>query len=85
MVDFGKGAVVPFPELMEELLELIAEDAEHFDCVEDVARALEIVKEGTSADRQLARFEAVKALGGTEQAALVAVVDGIIDDTMLMP
>ena len=85
MVDFGKGAVVPFPELMEELLELIAEDAEHFDCVADVARAREIVKEGTSADRQLARFEAVKGLGGTEQAALVAVVDGIIDDTMMMP
>ena len=30
-------------------------------------------------------FEAVKGLGGTEQAALVAVVDGIIDDTMMMP
>ena len=85
MVDFGKGAVVPFPKLMEELLELIAEDADHFGCTAEVARAREIVKEGTSADRQLARFEAVKALGGTEQAGLVAVVDGIIDDTMLMP
>ena len=85
MVDFGKGTVVAFPELMEELLDLIAEDAEHFDCVPEVARARDIVKEGTSADRQLARFEAVKALGGSEQAALVAVVDGIIDDTMIMP
>jgi carboxylate-amine ligase len=85
MVDFGKGTLVPFPELMEELLELIAEDAEHFDCVPEVARVRDIVKEGTSADRQLARFEAVKTLGGSEQAALVAVVDGIIDDTMLMP
>jgi carboxylate-amine ligase len=70
---------------MEELLELIAEDAEHFDCVPEVTRVRDIVKEGTSADRQLARFEAVKTLGGSEQAALVAVVDGIIDDTMLMP
>lgn len=85
LVDFGKGAIVPFAELMEELLELIAEDAEHFDCIAEVARVRDIVKEGTSADRQLARFEAVKALGGTEQAALVAVVDGIIDDTMTMP
>jgi carboxylate-amine ligase len=85
MVDFGKGTLVPFPELMEELLELIAEDAEHFDCVPEVTRVRDIVKEGTSADRQLARFEAVKTLGGSEQAALVAVVDGIIDDTMLMP
>jgi carboxylate-amine ligase len=85
MVDFGKGTLVPFPELMEELLELIAEDAEHFDCVPEVTRVRDIVKEGTSADRQLARFEAVKTLGGSEQAALVAVVDGIIDDTMIMP
>jgi len=85
MVDFGKGAVVPFPELMEELLELIAEDAEHFDCVAEVSRARDIIKDGTSADRQLARFEEVKGLGGTEQAALVAVVDGIIADTMMMP
>jgi carboxylate-amine ligase len=84
MVDFGKGAVVPFPELMEELLELIAEDAEHFGCTAEVGRARVIIKDGTSADRQLGRFEAVKGLGGTEQAALVAVVDGIIDDTMMM-
>jgi glutamate---cysteine ligase / carboxylate-amine ligase len=85
LVDFGKGAVVPFAELMEELLELVAEDAEHFGCTAEVARARDIVKEGTSADRQLARFEAVKALGGSEQAALVAVVDGIIQDTMTVP
>ena len=85
MVDFGKGVVVPFPELMEELLELVAEDAEHFDSVAEVARVRDIVKKGTSADRQLARFEAVKALGGTEQAAVVAVVDGIIEDTMIIP
>ena len=85
LVDFGKGAVVPFPELLEELLELISEDAEYFGCVAEVAHARYIVQNGTSADRQLARFEAVKGLGGSEQAALVAVVDGIIDDTMLMP
>jgi len=40
---------------------------------------------GTSADRQLARYDAVKRLGGSEQAALVAVVDGIIEETMMPP
>jgi carboxylate-amine ligase len=85
MVDFGKGTVVPFPELIEELLELIAEDAEALGCVAEVAHARIIVAEGTSADRQLARFAAVQTLGGTEQAALVAVVDGIIDDTRMVP
>ncbi len=85
MVDFGKGAVVPFPELIEELLELIREDAEFFGCVAEVDRARLIVKDGTSADRQLARYEAVKGLGGSEQAALAAVVDGIIEETMTVP
>jgi carboxylate-amine ligase len=81
LVDFGKGAIVPFPELLEELLELTSEDAEFFGCVAEVAHARHIASNGTGADRQLARFEAVKALGGSEQAALIAVVDGIIEET----
>jgi carboxylate-amine ligase len=50
-----------------------------------VAHARTIVHRGTSADRQLARFEAVKALGGSEQAALVAVVDEIVEETAMVP
>jgi carboxylate-amine ligase len=85
LVDFGKGALVPFPVLLEELFDLVAEDAAYFGCVAEVKQAREILTRGTSADRQLARFEAVKELGGSEQAALVAVVDGILDDTMIIP
>jgi carboxylate-amine ligase len=85
MVDFGKGAVVPFAELMEELLDLLAEDAEYFGCTDEVARVHAIVKSGTSADRQLARFDAVKELGGTERAALLAVVDDIVRETVRPP
>jgi carboxylate-amine ligase len=85
MVDFGKGQIVPFADLLEELFELVAEDAAHFGCEAEMTHARTIVKRGTSADRQLARYEAVKALGGTEQAALMAVVDGIIEETMMPP
>jgi carboxylate-amine ligase len=85
MVDFGRGAVVPFAVLLEELFDLIAEDAAYFGCVAEVAHARTIVERGTSADRQLARYEAVKALGGSEQAALIAVVDGIIEETLMVP
>ena len=85
MVDFGKGAVVPFPELIEELFDLIAEDAALFRLRRRGRQGARHRQGGTSADRQLARFEAVKELGGSEQAALVAVVDGIIDDTMMVP
>jgi glutamate---cysteine ligase / carboxylate-amine ligase len=85
LVDFGKGAVVPFPNLLEELFDLIAEDAAYFGCVAEVAHARTIVERGTSADRQLARFDAVKELGGTEEAALIAVVDGIVEETATVP
>jgi len=85
MVDFGKGAVVPFPLLLEELFELIAEDAAYFGCIAEVAHARTIVQRGTSADRQLARYDAIKKLGGSEQAALVGVVDEIIEETLMLP
>ncbi len=85
MVDFGKGAIVPFGELLEELFELVAEDADHFGTTAEVEHARIILKRGTSADRQLARFEEAKALGGDDHAALVAVVDEIVEETMTLP
>jgi carboxylate-amine ligase len=85
LVDFGKGALVPFATLLEELFDLLAEDAAYFGCVVEVAHAREILERGTSADRQLARYETVKALGGSDEAALVAVVDGIVEETMMLP
>ncbi|MHA1134414.1 MAG: carboxylate-amine ligase [Alphaproteobacteria bacterium] len=85
MVDFGKGAVVPFSDLMEELFELVAEDAAHFDCSAEIAHVRTILQRGTSADRQLARYEEAKALGGTEHAALIAVVDELVEETQMSP
>jgi len=85
MVDFGRGEIVSFAELIEELFELVAEDAAYFGCTAEVAHARTIIQRGTSADRQLARYDAVKALGGTEQAALIAVVDEIVEETLTLP
>jgi carboxylate-amine ligase len=85
LVDFGEGALVPFPTLLEELFDLVAEDAAYFGCAKEIAYARTIVRRGTSADRQLARFDQVKELGGTEQAALVAVVDDLIAETKTLP
>jgi len=85
MVDFGRGAIVPFSHLLEELFDLVGEDAAYFGCTAEVAHARTILQRGTSADRQLARYEAVKALGGSEKAALVAVVDEIVEETMIVP
>ncbi len=85
LVDFGKGEIVPFATLLEELFELVEEDAAHFGCAAEMTHARTILTRGTSADRQLARYAEVKALGGTEQAALMAVVDDILEETMRPP
>ena len=47
---------MPFPDLLDELIELLAEDAA-FGCVAEMGHARNIVERGTSADRQLARYE----------------------------
>ncbi|MBM3543930.1 MAG: carboxylate-amine ligase [Alphaproteobacteria bacterium] len=85
MVDFGKGEVVPFSTLLDELIDLVAEDAAFFGCTAEIAHARTIVQRGTSADRQLARYDSVKKLGGSEQAALLSVVDGIVEETIMPP
>lgn len=81
MIDFGAGAAVPFKDLVEEWMELIAEDAEALDCVEEVQRARHIAEHGTSADRQLQIFDNAKSTGESDREAFVKVVDHLIAET----
>jgi carboxylate-amine ligase len=81
LVDFGKGVIVPYAELLDEILALIDQDARHFDCVEEVAHAREILARGTSAHRQLAVFEHALSEGASRPEALAAVVDWLIAET----
>ncbi len=82
LIDFGKGALVPYPELLEELLEIIRPDAEHFDCVAEVERARLIAEQGTSADRQRKTYTEARATGADEASALGAVVTGLRAETL---
>lgn len=81
LVDFGLGRVVPYADLLEEILVLVREDAEFFDCVAEVEQAREILRRGTSAHRQVRTFDAALAAGADRQQALVAVVDQLIEET----
>ena len=81
LVDFGRGAIVPYAQLLEEILMLIEIDAHHFGCVDEVLHAREILARGTSAHRQLAVFEGALADGATHAEALTAVVDWLIAET----
>ena len=81
LFDFGRGELVPYADLLEEILTLIHEDAVALGCLNDVLGARRILAEGTSADRQLARFASAIAAGATRQEALEVVVDHLIAET----
>ena len=57
LIDLGQRKLVPFADLMEELIELVREDAEALGCLAEVEAAREIVANGTSADRQRAIYQ----------------------------
>jgi carboxylate-amine ligase len=82
LIDFGIGEIVPYAELLDEIIELVRPDAEMLDCIEEVEQARDILKRGTSADRQRAAFAKSVADGASEKEALVAVVDFLIDETV---
>lgn len=83
LVDFGRGTIVPYADLMEELIELTREDAERFDCVAEVANARDIIRRGTSAHRQVAIYREALELGATGWEALAQVVDWLAEETMV--
>jgi len=83
LIDFGKGALVPFVDLLDVLIELVAEDAERLDCVAEVAHTRQIAANGTSADRQCRAYAAAIDAGADQREALDAVVDLLISETVL--
>ncbi len=82
LVDFGRGELVPYPELLEEMLVLIREDAQFFGCVAEVEHARAILDRGTSAHWQVKTYEEALSNGAPQDEALKAVVDMLVRETM---
>jgi carboxylate-amine ligase len=82
LVDFGIGEQVPYASLLDEIIDLVAEDAERLGCTQEVEHAREIVRRGTSAQRQIAVYEAAVAEGEGPEAALHRVVDWLVEETV---
>ncbi|MDD9728747.1 carboxylate-amine ligase [Mameliella sp. AT18] len=80
LIDFGAAQVVPFPKLVEELMELLQEDAAELKCLTELARAREIAAEGTSADRQRAALAAARDAGADHEGQMRAVVHHLIEE-----
>lgn len=82
LLDFGKGEMVPSADLLKELTDLVAEDAEALGCQAEIAQLQNIISRGTSAHLQLATYEAAIQDGKSNEEALHAVVDLLIKETV---
>lgn len=81
LIDFAKGELVPFDQLLLDILSMTAEDAAALDCETEIAHVHDIMSRGTSAHRQLKSYELARASGQSREDALKAVVDTLISDT----
>ena len=81
LFDFGRGSLVPFGDLIDELLEFVEEDAEALGCRAEVVRARMIAQSGTSADHQVKVHQDALRAGSAPDEALRAVVDDLIQQT----
>jgi carboxylate-amine ligase len=84
LIDFGLNQVVPYAELLDELIELVREDAEAMDCVAEIEHLRTIAANGSSADRQLKVYNASIEAGASKHEALQAVVDLLVADTAMV-
>ena len=80
LVDFGQRQVVPFTDLIDEMLELIQEDAEALNCQAEVQAARDLVKAGTSADIQRSIYSRAIAAGDSQHTALCGVVRHLVGE-----
>ena len=81
LLDLGRQRMVPFRQLVEEIIELLREDAIELDCLPEIEGLRDILGRGTSAHRQLRTFETAVQLGATEAEAFNSVVDWLVEET----
>jgi carboxylate-amine ligase len=85
LLDLARGELVPFNELIEELLAVVREDAIALDCLAETEHARVILKRGTSAHQQLDVYQTARSQGATDSEALSAVVGWLATKTSAPP
>jgi carboxylate-amine ligase len=87
LLDLAKGELVPFPEMADELIAIVAEDARALGCVPEVEHVRNILVRvrGTSAHRQIEVHRRARTEGASEREALQAVVDFLVRATAAVP
>lgn len=81
-VDRRARRAVTIPEVVEELIDRLADDARALGCQEEIAWAREILKLGTSADAQISVYREAEHRTGSNAEALHAVAGWLADATL---
>ena len=81
LLDLGRRRLVPFSELVEEMIEVLMPEAEELGCVSELQHIRQIVMNGTSAEQQLWVFRRALHSGATQEDALIQVVDMLAHNT----
>lgn len=81
-VDPFRRAPLTAQEWLDEVLDFIDEDVAALGCKREIARAVAIVKTGSSADEQIRIYEAARAAGRQRLTALKEVVDWVAAETV---
>jgi carboxylate-amine ligase len=79
LIDFGRGEIVSMPDLTEELIELVEQDAGILRCLRELEHSRDIVNNGNGSTRQRAVAEAAKADGKDADGQMHAVVRHLVD------
>ncbi len=82
LVDFGKGTLVNFKDLLEELIEMLKDDAEALNCTEELHSLRDILARGTSSHRQIKVFNQAKEDGANDLEACQAVTHWLKSETV---
>ena len=81
-VDERSRSAKPVPQVLDEVLALVAEDAEALGCRREVDIARWIVARGTSADQQLSIYTEAVGRGISNRDALASVIDWLSAETV---
>ncbi len=80
-IDFDNRAILPFADVVNNLLALVAEDAAALDCEQEVNHARTILARGTSAAQQMALYRQRRSEGKSRIEALRDVVGWLVETT----
>jgi carboxylate-amine ligase len=81
LVDFGRREIIQWDMLIDEIIDLVGEDADRLGCLKELEHLRTIRDRGTSAHLQLDTYDDLKSRGLSHSDAMCGVVDALVEGT----